>query len=930
MEDLKNMRNFKRFISGSLATLMIVAAMMTGASAKSYEDVTSRDPYAEQIEILSDIGVIKGTTDTEFSPDAPVTREQMAMLLFRLMIGNDNAGKINTTAFTDLYDDTYNGAISWANASGYILGTSSETFAPREGIMLQDAMTMLVRALGHDSAQMNLGYPWTYIDAAVRLGLDAGLEDLSYTDKLTRAEVAAVLYNALTAEYLIPRTASNGMTFYESTTIIERVFGYDIDESVIVATNNYAIEGASTVTKDGYVTVRTEDGLITVKFEELGIDGTADAALGKNFKLVYKTDEKTRLVTVLGCTELGKSESAETITVGKNNSYIEIGGVKYQVVETLSDALSTNANELLVYAYSASGELTPITTNAGLAALLGAYDATLYFDEKASDVADRLIIKSYAFGKLEIEGGKVNLAGNMKESDLTIINPDKAVDDDYVLYYFNDEHDVLELAAVLPVTESGLVSRLTETTVTIGGTRYKLGNELLGITAADVRAHLTVGEKVRAVLYGDAVVAVASSSTSIFAPSQYLIAKSATTPVFMNGKFGYVMEAIIGGTTETIFVTNSSVTAGDVYRYTTDAAGSYTLIPATVSGGVISSGNSEFVQSNSQNDEIAFMIDTADGTTITKTGSYYALSKGGADAVSSTGLSESAMNFVTSKDTVIIAKNGDTYAVSKGVYTSTITIADGASVTAVFDNEVGGIETLRYLYISDGSLGSIDSTASSVKILAITGSEMIDNKIYYIYSVLNMATGKVESMMSTDPSLIEGANYLTGIDGLITTNAASVANGVITGYTGGTITLDGTTYTLASDALIYKLTADDKVEAIQLSDTYMGNVEIITKGDEVTAVVLLHKARFSAAYEAGTVTVTSRDSLTTADSFALTSLEKLNEDADPTVIDLTGVTPESVSGATFTFRFTKTLEAGTYLLTFTVNGVSFLAQLVIA
>lgn len=930
MEDLKNMRNFKRFISGSLATLMIVAAMMTGASAKSYEDVTSRDPYAEQIEILSDIGVIKGTTDTEFSPDAPVTREQMAMLLFRLMIGNDNAGKINTTAFTDLYDDTYNGAISWANASGYILGTSSETFAPREGIMLQDAMTMLVRALGHDSAQMNLGYPWTYIDAAVRLGLDAGLEDLSYTDKLTRAEVAAVLYNALTAEYLIPRTASNGMTFYESTTIIERVFGYDIDESIIVATNNYAIEGASTVTKDGYVTVRTEDGLITVKFEELGIDGTADAALGKNFKLVYKTDEKTRLVTVLGCTELGKSESAETITVGKNNSYIEIGGVKYQVVETLSDALSTNANELLVYAYSASGELTPITTNAGLAALLGAYDATLYFDEKASDVADRLIIKSYAFGKLEIEGGKVNLAGNMKESDLTIINPDKAVDDDYVLYYFNDEHDVLELAAVLPVTESGLVSRLTETTVTIGGTRYKLGNELLGITAADVRAHLTVGEKVRAVLYGDAVVAVASSSTSIFAPSQYLIAKSATTPVFMNGKFGYVMEAIIGGTTETIFVTNSSVTAGDVYRYTTDAAGSYTLIPATVSGGVISSGNSEFVQSNSQNDEIAFMIDTADGTTITKTGSYYALSKGGADAVSSTGLSESAMNFVTSKDTVIIAKNGDTYAVSKGVYTSTITIADGASVTAVFDNEVGGIETLRYLYISDGSLGSIDSTASSVKILAITGSEMIDNKIYYIYSVLNMATGKVESMMSTDPSLIEGANYLTGIDGLITTNAASVANGVITGYTGGTITLDGTTYTLASDALIYKLTADDKVEAIQLSDTYMGNVEIITKGDEVTAVVLLHKARFSAAYEAGTVTVTSRDSLTTADSFALTSLEKLNEDADPTVIDLTGVTPESVSGETFTFRFTKTLEAGTYLLTFTVNGVSFLAQLVIA
>ena len=296
---------FKRFISGSLATLMIVAAMMTGAQAKVFDDVNTDEHFAEQIEILTDIGIIKGTGETEFSPDDPVSREQMALFLFRLMIGNDNAGGINTTPFTDLYDDTYSGAISWANASGYILGTSATTFEPTEGIMLQDAMAMLVRALGHSSVQMNNGYPWTYIDAAVKLGLDKGLEDLSYTKELTRSEVAAVIYNALTAQYLIPRTASNGMTFYESTTIIERVFGYDIDESVIVATNDFAIEGADTVTKDGYVTVRTEDGLITVKFEELGLSGEADDHLGKSVKLVYKRDDKTKLVSVLGCSELG-------------------------------------------------------------------------------------------------------------------------------------------------------------------------------------------------------------------------------------------------------------------------------------------------------------------------------------------------------------------------------------------------------------------------------------------------------------------------------------------------------------------------------------------------------------------------------------------------------------------------------------------------
>ncbi len=921
---------FKRFISGSLATLMIVAAMMSSVSAKSFDDVASDESFAEPIEILSDIGVIKGTTDSKFSPDESVSREQMAMLLFRLMIGKDNAGSLNTTAFTDLYDATYNGAISWANASGYILGTSDDTFEPREGIMLQDAMAMLVRALGHSSLQMNAGYPWTYIDTAVKLGLDKGLEDLKYTKELTRAEVAVVLYNALTAEYLIPRTASNGMTFYESTTIIERVFGYEIDESVIVATNNYAIEGVDTVTKDGYITVRTEDGLLTVKYEELGLAGEADSHLGEKIKLVYKNDEKTRLVSVLGCTEIGKSQPASTITVGKNNAYIEIGGVKYQVVENRSDALATNANELLVYAYDADGKLSQITSNGALADLLGAYDAKLLFDDKNAATADRLILKPFAFGKLEISGGKVNLAGNMKESDLTIINPHKAGDDDYVLYYFNDANDTLELSAVLPVTESGTVSRLTASTVTIGGTRYKLGNELLGISAESLYDKLIIGEKVRAVIYGDAVIAIDSSSTSVFAPSKYLVATSGTTPVFSSGKFGYVMTALIDGSEETIFVTNGSVNEGEVYRYITDAAGSYTLIPAVNTDGFIESGNDEFVQSNSTNDEIAFIIDEAASSTVSHAGSHYSIAEGSADAISSTGSDESSIHFVTNENTLIVVGNGEDFAVSKGVYTSTITIADGASVTAIFDNEVGKVETLRYLYISDGALGSVDATATGVKIIACTGTELVDNEVFYIYSVLNMATGKVESMMSESSSLVSGKNYLTDMEGLISETEASITDGVVTGYTSGTITLGGTTYTLAKDALIYKLNTSNAVQSLKIADTYMKNVEIIIHDDKIQSVIVLGEADFTASYDAGVVTLTALDDLPAGESFSLVSLIQMeDEDSDETEIDLDGITPEAVEGDDFAFRFTKELEAGIYKLSFKVNGVSFYEMFIV-
>ena len=919
------MANFKKFMSGTLAALILVGMLANGISAKEFEDVGSDNRYSEQIGILSDIGIIKGTSENEFSPDEPVTREQMALLLFRLMIANDNAGPINSTSFTDLYDDTYSGAISWANASGFILGTSETTFEPTAGITLQDAMTMLVRALGHGSSQMNSGYPWTFIDQAVKLGLDNGLEDISYTKELTRGEVAGFLYNALTAEYLIPKTAANGLTFYESTTIIEKVFNYKIDDCVIVATNNYAIGDADTVTKTDYVTVRTEDAYLTVKFSELGLEGTADENLGENIRMVYKVDEKTKLVSVLGSTELGKFSNPEEIDVGKDDSYILIDGVKYQVVETLSDSLSTNANELLVYAYDEDGVLTQLKTNAELSALLGAFDAKLIFDERDSDIADRLIIKPYKFDQLEIKNGKVNVAGNLKEDELTIVNPDSAKSGSYILYYFNEDKKLLEIKSELVKTDSELVTRITDTTATIGGVRYKLGNEKLGITAASIKEELAVGEMVRVIVHNDCILAVDSTSASIFAASQYLIAETDTTPAFVNGKFTYVMDAIIDGEKRTIFVTNTSVEAGKVYRYVMESNGTYTLIEYTQSSQIIESGDDKFVQSNSQNDEIAYIIESTNASTIESEGSHYVLSKGSATAMSSTGRKEASLNFITDKNTLIIAKSEGEYTVFRGVYTSDFVIENSASVTAVFTNEAGSVETLRFLYISDGTLGTVGSSANSVRILGNVGSEYIDGNVYTIYSVLNLATGDVTTMMSLNSSLTVGENYLTNVDGTISSSQASVVGGVITGFTGTTITIGDTTYRLDDSVIINRLNDDDTVSEVSLSDAYMKLVDIITDNGKVTSIVVLRDPIFTAECSTTTVTVTTEDTIKGIANVELVKLVKVVEEGDDEEIDIGGydAEDEDSSGYEITITCDEQLENGDYILTFTLDGVEF-------
>ena len=117
------MKNFRKILATGLAILMLMGSLVFSTSAKSFEDVSSDYKYAEQINIISDIGVTKGTSDTEYSPNEKVTREQMALLLYRLMVANENSGTVNTTPFVDLRNDTYKGAISWAYSNGYIFCT---------------------------------------------------------------------------------------------------------------------------------------------------------------------------------------------------------------------------------------------------------------------------------------------------------------------------------------------------------------------------------------------------------------------------------------------------------------------------------------------------------------------------------------------------------------------------------------------------------------------------------------------------------------------------------------------------------------------------------------------------------------------------------------------------------------------------------------
>ena len=94
------MRNLKRALSLTLASVMLLGMMVIGTSAVAgYSDVDA-DDNVEAIEVLQAIEVMVGD-DRGFGPDRPVTRNEMAVVM-GLLLNLDYNYYVSTCPFTDV------------------------------------------------------------------------------------------------------------------------------------------------------------------------------------------------------------------------------------------------------------------------------------------------------------------------------------------------------------------------------------------------------------------------------------------------------------------------------------------------------------------------------------------------------------------------------------------------------------------------------------------------------------------------------------------------------------------------------------------------------------------------------------------------------------------------------------------------------------
>ncbi|KPU27427.1 hypothetical protein TR13x_04980 [Caloranaerobacter sp. TR13] len=173
-------------------SLVLVLALVLGTFSFALAAPSTPD-YTEAGSLLKDLGVLTGDASGDLMLDKELKRQDMIVLLSRLM-GKEDVAKNFPFAptFTDVEDPFYAPYIAWAQAEGITNGIGDNLFGFNQKLTVAQLQTFLLRALGYENAWENRA------QLVEQAGLMAGLtaEDNAVA---SRGLMAAVTVNTLKA-----------------------------------------------------------------------------------------------------------------------------------------------------------------------------------------------------------------------------------------------------------------------------------------------------------------------------------------------------------------------------------------------------------------------------------------------------------------------------------------------------------------------------------------------------------------------------------------------------------------------------------------------------------------------------------------------------------------------------------------------------------
>lgn len=520
------MTNLKKTLAVVLAFAMILS-MGAISTFAAYSDVEAGTKVYEAVGILSNLNILTGFEDGTFKPDETVTRAQMAAIICRTLGYEDQAqSSMGSTVFNDVAADHWaSGYINVAQAQQIINGYGDGNYGPEDKVTYEQAVKMIVSALGYElAAQAKGGYPTGYLAIASAEGITKNANG-RVGDAAARGTIAVLVYNSLEVRLMDQTswsTGSDGDKYGKTTdTILSKYLEVRKWEGIVTDTPLSGIAGG---TYDPDATPKMNINGSYKYYNDKGEDATyygrtgavdcslvdANAFLGKAViayigfeddpatgnKMVYAIveDNDNEIIEISGTQLIESTDDAIKFSTPGVIYYREVGATRMIDVELDRTNVDVYVNSEYKGAYSSA------TSTSDLATLVGSVGGKIELVSNDNDSSiDTILVTSYddesVIETVEVEDGlymfELYNGGNLSdidaedEDELVIVYKDGVLADVAALAA-NDTVSSVEIAKGLDVlyvssaTVTGAVESYSADDMDIAGETYELSKAALG------------------------------------------------------------------------------------------------------------------------------------------------------------------------------------------------------------------------------------------------------------------------------------------------------------------------------------------------------------------------------------------------------------------------------------------------------------------
>ncbi len=475
----------KKILSLFLMLTLVVSLVVVpnSVSAVNFYDTVDTDCELA-VDVLNALGIMGGYSGGSFLPYNTITRAEMVAVAVKLAGIEDypETAPDDMDLFNDMYDyDGWaGGVVAVAKSLGIARSDEDGNFNPDMSATYEDAVQMVVSALGYGHQAMNRGGELTdYVYVGQRLGITKKL-DSSIGENITRGDVAKLVYAALTVDIMeaVSYSGDGVMAQYRAVEGKNALNTYfDVYEvSGIVTENEYAAI-------DGETTVDEMQVLINDEVFEVGSTDIADYLGYYTTVYALESDDATENRTIIAYSV--KSVKNNTMTI-KDEDFVGVtSSVEGYTFEYWQDKdndkktkkVKTSATPRVLYNGKAVTDVTE-------AILIPQFGHVVFIDNNGDDKYDIVDIWEYelvyVFSASHSSGNVIGYYDRAKTYKFD------ADDDDYHVTFLNTQGGIAQMSDIKQYSVLYVYQSLDELEKKVVISNNKINGTITAISTGDL------------------------------------------------------------------------------------------------------------------------------------------------------------------------------------------------------------------------------------------------------------------------------------------------------------------------------------------------------------------------------------------------------------------------------------------------------------